>query len=130
LEFVRQLGHKFEIPGSGQWKMFTDKENALHTCWVCDQWIYSLVFWSPSIGVKNACDYKKINFDLRDKFIQTVSKNSPVIEPLNPLKPKDIIEERNLKLMSYYEEDENRPFIIGEFTDWQPKRMVRIDEFA
>ena len=32
--------------------------------------------------------------------------------------------------MTFYEEDEGRPLICGEFTNWEPIRMVRIDEFA
>ena len=27
LEFVRFLGHKYDMPGSSQWKINTDKEN-------------------------------------------------------------------------------------------------------
>ena len=37
LEFTRHLGHKIDIPGSGQWKMITN-ENKLHfKCWICDR---------------------------------------------------------------------------------------------
>ncbi len=32
--------------------------------------------------------------------------------------------------MKLYEEDAKRPLISGEFTNWEPKRMVRIDEYA
>jgi hypothetical protein len=39
---TRILGHKLEMPGSGQWKLITDKQEE---CWISDQQIYGLVFW-------------------------------------------------------------------------------------
>ena len=33
LTCTRILGHKLEMPGSGQWKMITDKKDE---CWICD----------------------------------------------------------------------------------------------
>ena len=33
LIILRYLGHKFDIPGSGQWKIF-DKHH--QKCWICD----------------------------------------------------------------------------------------------
>ena len=48
LIFTRQLGHKLDIPGSGQWKMI---DNHHHDCWVCDRECYTILFWSPEIGL-------------------------------------------------------------------------------
>ena len=31
--FTRILGHKIDMPGSGQWKLITEKREE---CWVCD----------------------------------------------------------------------------------------------
>jgi len=45
--FTRILGHKIDMPGSGQWKMITDKREE---CWICDLEVSGLVFW----------DYEKI----------------------------------------------------------------------
>ena len=42
--FTRVLGHKADMPGSGQWKLIKDKTDE---CWVCDQEAYGLVFWDP-----------------------------------------------------------------------------------
>jgi len=39
---TRFLGHRPEMPGSGQWRMITDKTSE---CWICDQQVYSLIFW-------------------------------------------------------------------------------------
>lgn len=32
LDFSRHLGHKYEMPGQGQWTMQTDPQKP---CWVC-----------------------------------------------------------------------------------------------
>lgn len=47
LIFQRWLGHKEEMPGSGQWRMLTALGD---NCWVCDKWTYSLIFWSQTVG--------------------------------------------------------------------------------
>jgi hypothetical protein len=44
--------------------------------------------------------------------------------------PRNKVEERLSDLFTYYKEDEMRPLICGEFTNWKPTRMLRIDEFA
>lgn len=31
--FTRILGHKSDMPGSGQWKLLKDRRE---TCWICD----------------------------------------------------------------------------------------------
>ena len=48
---TRHIGLKESIPGSGQWKMLTDKDDC---CWYCDQWIYTLIFWDEKTIAKNA----------------------------------------------------------------------------
>lgn len=45
LDFVRILGHKTEMPGSGQWQMHTQK-TPYANCWICDQHTYCLFIWS------------------------------------------------------------------------------------
>lgn len=32
--------------------------------------------------------------------------------------------------MTLLDEDGERPFICGEFTNWEPTRMLRVDEYA
>jgi hypothetical protein len=50
LEIVRYLGHSFDIPGSAYWNIFTNEKSLYDSCWICDYRIYSLIFWSKSIG--------------------------------------------------------------------------------
>jgi hypothetical protein len=37
LIITRNLGHKIDIPGSGQWKFFTDESINDKDCWICDK---------------------------------------------------------------------------------------------
>ncbi len=41
----RVLGHKADIPGSGQWEVITDSKTQ-GECWVCSLSKYSLLFFS------------------------------------------------------------------------------------
>ena len=50
LIITRNLGHKIDIPGSGQWRLMTDNNKGDHDCWICDKQIYSLIFWNELIG--------------------------------------------------------------------------------
>jgi len=49
--FTRLLGHKQDMPGSGQWKLISSRHEE---CWVCDQEVYGLVFWDDEIIAEKA----------------------------------------------------------------------------
>ena len=49
--FTRVLGHKPDMPGSGQWKLIVSKND---DCWVCDQVVYGLVFWDDRVIANKA----------------------------------------------------------------------------
>lgn len=43
---TRHNDHKHDIQGNpGQWQMLVDEHES---CWVCDAWCYSLVFFNPT----------------------------------------------------------------------------------
>lgn len=44
LILTRVLGHRFDMPGSGQWRLLKEKHE---DCWVCEQDVYGLIFWDP-----------------------------------------------------------------------------------
>ncbi len=48
LSVTRILNHKSTMPGQARWKLNVVKEP--ETCWVCDNWIYTLYFWNERIG--------------------------------------------------------------------------------
>ena len=57
LIFQRMLGHKEEMPGSGQW--YESSKNAVackphykNECWMCEGHVYSVLFWSKGMCYK------------------------------------------------------------------------------
>lgn len=44
---TRKIGHQLEIPGSSDWQLHRENSNQ---CYICDRKIYTVFFWSPSIG--------------------------------------------------------------------------------
>lgn len=71
LIFTRQLGHKIDIPGSGQWKIQTQPRMMENPCWVCDRHIYSIILWNEMIGAAQMA-----RFESKDKkfIIQQVKQ--------------------------------------------------------
>ena len=52
LIYQRVLGHKDDIPGSGQWREVsteTTPPDSLND-WITDKYVYSLVFWSKNFA--------------------------------------------------------------------------------
>ena len=43
----RKLGLKDAIPGSGKWEIITEENKE---CYICDHQIFTIFFWSPTIG--------------------------------------------------------------------------------
>mmetsp|Transcript_32855 Transcript_32855/g.50221 ORF Transcript_32855/g.50221 Transcript_32855/m.50221 type:complete len:225 (+) Transcript_32855:5970-6644(+) len=67
---------------------------------------------------------------MKEAIVKQLRTLYPAIEPMDPKNPKNIVEERQLSQMQLYEEDDSRPMICGEFSNWKPVRMLRIDEFS
>ena len=110
--FTRILGHKVDMPGSGQWKLITDKRE---DCWVCDLEVYGLVFW----------DYEKIAekayMSTTRAHQENVMRN--VIDELHKVTPKE--EEDRVA-----EENPRVPIVMGDFTNWKPKPFFEITEYS
>ena len=45
---ARKLGHKSDLPGSAQWRLFDDGEEK---CFYCENHIYTLVFWTLNFAI-------------------------------------------------------------------------------
>jgi hypothetical protein len=101
LIFQRMVGHKEEMPGSGQWKILTEKGDQ---CWICDKHIYSLIFWSPSIG-------HSMQIDLDDGEKNRIISQIEIINHENEM------------------EESGPPLICGSFTDWRYKSMMTLDAY-
>ena len=126
LVLTRQMGHKNEMPGLAQWRV-RDRDYSKQSCWICDQEIYCLIFWSKTIGKKEEV---QVSNPVKERLVEQILEQSPTIDPINVHFPKGKIEPRFARLFSFYLEDTERPLICGEFTAWEPVRMVRVDEFA
>ena len=79
LTCTRILGHKLEMPGSGQWKMLTDKHDE---CWICDQSNYSLIFWDKDYIAEKA--YIKSS----DQYQSHLMKQ--ILDELYKITPKEL----------------------------------------
>lgn len=67
---TRFIGHREDMPGSGQWKMQTEIEK--DKCWHCDNWMYSIVFWSPKIGEYIENRYLGVQKKMKRRLMSTI----------------------------------------------------------
>lgn len=98
--FTRQLGHKSELPGAGQWCMLSRYKT--EQCWVCDKHIYTILFWSPHLGLHHS---------------------------LNPLNGKQLIQSI-LDNQSNTLLDKKQPYITSSFSNWQYQPMLDLEAFC
>jgi hypothetical protein len=114
--FTRVIGYKKEMPGSGRWKMITDMRQ---DCWICAGHVYSLVFWCPGSIAQS-----QVNPDLIHPEKIESSLNAHVED--NAAKVAELEASPDIPA----KQDKDRPRIYGPFTDWLPKKMWKIDDFA
>lgn len=128
LIFTRYLGHKIEMPGSGQWRMIATQNDEQERCWVCNKEIYTLVFWSRDFGLKTqhelemqgidemACENAVFELECRNQ--ERGIKVDYHADRGNPQ-----LHESGHKMTGY-------PLIYGEFNNWKPQRMYTIEELC
>lgn len=63
LVISRNLGHKEDMPGSGQFHVHTSKVLHNNNCWVCDKKIYSMIFWNQLVGAVELRKFTKADAD-------------------------------------------------------------------
>ena len=96
LIFTRQLGHKENMPGSGQWRMIDDDTQ---DCWVCDRVVYSLIFWNEEIGQFLV---SKVDQADQEYLVTKIEEfKSEASEPVDG------------------QSESTKPLIYGEFTNWK-----------
>jgi len=71
---TRNIGHKEDIPGSGQWRIITDELPGRNECWVCDRKVYSVIFWNELVGL---IELKKFSKSDKAWFIKEIGKFNP-----------------------------------------------------
>ena len=100
---TRHIGLKEAIPGSGQWCMITDKDD---TCWHCDQWVYTLIFWNkerigenartktnPAVCAKLVKEVTKINPDFMKMIAESRASSMASLEPYSSTSGQESKEE-------------------------------------
>lgn len=96
LVFTRQIGHKEDMPGSGQWRVITKQPVAENECWICDKQVYSLIFWNELIGSAQSA-----TFSHEDR--EFVVKKLADINRFQAAAPQGQV---------------HCPYIYGQFTNW------------
>ena len=56
-------------------------------CWVCDNWIYTLYFWSEKVGQYNDRNYIGIDNDTKVKLVETIRFNNKLTYKVNDSVP-------------------------------------------
>ena len=78
---------------------------------MCDKWRYTYIFWNVHTGHKY-----QINNGLLEEMFEDLIDNS---------------NERFRKVSKMHQDvDDGFTFITGSFTNWEPRRMLKIDELC
>ena len=117
------LGHKEDIPGSGQW--YESSKNAVackphykNECWFCEGHVYSIIFWS-----KGMC-YKLNPILPKDKTEQI---RYEIDSDFGPSEDEDIMYTNgNLK---YSALEDQVPYLCASFTGWRYMKMYELQKF-
>ena len=109
---TRILGHKGDMPGSGQWKLIGDKTEE---CWVSDQQIYGLIFWDADyIGEKAVSSTKRPHQEYSMRL--AIEKMHEVVDR----DEEDRVAEANPRV----------PIIMGSITNWKPVPFLDVIDYC
>ena len=118
LVYTRYLGHKAEIPGSGQWRMISSAIDSQERCWVSNLEMYSLIFWSREYGLQTQRELAKQGLDeltLEEHFYELEQRNKKLgitVDYKKDAENPQLFEDAH-KVIGY-------PQIYGEFNNWKP----------
>ena len=98
----KQLGHP-EIRNSKHWKINNE-------CYMCDKWKYTMIFWD----LKSTGDPYQIKNPFLEEMLEEMIQNSN--DRFGELMKGNMLG------------NSAHAFIAGTFTDWQPRRMLQIEE--
>ena len=112
---TRKLGHKDDIPGAGQWNVFTESHKGQNNCWLCDHQVYSMIFWNQEIGEVHLNNIECDDLDFIVSHLEQINKKGEAEKKLRE---------------SFKPGDDQCPLIYGQFTNWEPKRMFDMREFC
>ena len=99
----RKLGFDKILPGLENWQVLTDQSEEY--CWICDNYIISVFFWTKSLAEKTQADFCRQEIEYyMDSPAQKIARSIKRQSELNIFNP-------NPKL----------PLIEGNFNHWQPQ---------
>lgn len=105
LTITRILERKELMTGSARWRLYTVQEQ--ESCWLCDNWIYTLYFWNEKIGQYNERNYIGIDSDAKKTMVETVREYN-----------KDV-----------YRDNESVPVLFSSTSSWQPRPFMTLLDF-
>lgn len=108
------------MPGSGQWRQIGSMKQK---CWICQDAIYSLIFWSKEIGWNAS---KDIDDKVEENMIKKVEELQTKMEKEETI---DHINQYSVKNGTPYSSPDH-PIIQGPFTNWHPMKMMKVEELA
>lgn len=128
LVFNRYLGHKTELPGSGQWRMLAPSNDIQERCWVCNLEVYTLIFWSRNFGLKHQKELYRHGIDemaYENQLFEIEERNSQLGITIDFLanEGNPQLHEQGHKAIGY-------PYVYNEYNNWKPQRMYTIEEFC
>jgi hypothetical protein len=117
LHLQRWLGHKVDIPRSGQWQLNSTWQDIKEQCWVCNKWCYTLVYWSPTVQQSIA----------RTHTNPDAKHSSP--PPSEEVTTEELVRSL-LRPTENYEYRGVGPKIAGSFTNWEVREMTPLVTFC
>ena len=117
------MGHKDDIPGSGQWYEASEiasgyKPHYKSDCWLTNNHVYSIIFWSRSMAFK-------LN-PIFDKE-QTEIVRFEVDRDFGEQDEKDLFFCNGG--VKYSQLENQVPYICGSFTGWRYRKMFNLEDF-
>ena len=128
LTFTRYLGHKTEMPGSGQWRMIATSNDTQERCWVCNLEVYSLVFWSRDFGLKHQRELYQHGID--ELAYENQLWELEAMNEKRGIKIDYLTDKGNPQLHAKGHKVVGYPQIYGEFNNWKPQRMYTVEELC
>lgn len=136
---TRYNGHKQDLVGTpGQWQILTKEHEK---CWICDKWIYSLVFFNPTRQCMNLLNN---HHDLKHYIIKRIDQLNGTernestsfglhqnqdflyqkLYDMNSDASSSVSYNNTYKQEFTYSDNQEEVTIYASFTNWKPRKMT------
>ena len=127
--FNRYLGHKPDIPGSGQWRMISSDRDQKQRCWMHNLDVYTLIFWTRQFGQMTYGQliekgFDEVDFENQIYEIQKRNKEGGYVS--------DMFAEGKHGPQLHFKTQKYAgfPLAYGDWNNWRPQRMFSLEEFC